>query len=93
MLALIEDFLFRILWIFNISVGHHVLEIVNDDLIGTIAGVLEIVRYTHEVSLIPSSPLNNCVNAAICAYNGSLHRLTADMVVCIHTCMFGLVEV
>ena len=44
-LALVEDFLFRILWIFNLSVGNHVLRLVNNDIIATVAGVLEIVRW------------------------------------------------
>ena len=43
-LALVEDFLFRILWIFNLSVGNHVLRLVSNDIIATVAGVLEIVR-------------------------------------------------
>ena len=44
-LALVEDFLFRILWIFNLSVGNHMLRLVNNDIIATVAGVLEIVRW------------------------------------------------
>ena len=44
MLALVENFLFRTLWIFNLSVGNHVLRLLSNDIIATIAGVLEIVR-------------------------------------------------
>ena len=47
MLGLVEDFFFRILWMFNLSVGHHVLSLVKDDIIATVAGIVEVVRYVH----------------------------------------------
>ena len=44
-LAILENFLFRILWVFTISLGHYTLNVTRDDIITTVAGVLEILRY------------------------------------------------
>ena len=37
---------------FTLSVGHHVLGLINDDITATIAGILEIVRYTEVTSTV-----------------------------------------
>ena len=81
MLALVEDFLFRILWIFNLSVGNHVLRLVSNDIIATVAGVLEIVRLVTYWNTEPQPSLLDNVAVSwlrIIILTHSFYLLTLD---------------